>query len=410
MQYALQEPAEAANPKSEIRNPQSEPRLRLGFLDGIRAAAALYVVFHHAYQELLYRSQGGIPSAVLKSLRFLAFGHYAVDIFIVLSGYCLMLPVARSLSGELRGGIGQYVFRRARRILPPYYAAVIFSLLVITAVAALEHTAASSQSIANAFSPGVLLSHVALIHNLVPGASGSINPPLWSVGTEWQIYFLFPLLLLPIWRKFGVTAALVIGTAVGMLPVVFGATWMYGAAPWYIGLFAMGMLAAVLSFSTSAVYSWNRRMPWGAITTTLSAVFFTIGVVKMGWYQSNRWVADILAGAAAMALILTCVAAVRAKRLHHPVLRVLESKMAVKLGAFSYSIYLVHYPLLQLAHVTLFRMDVAPVVRAVVMLTLVPVAIVGVAYLFHLVFERKFMNPGAPDALRISRAAVRSAA
>ena len=50
--------------------------------------------------------------------------------FIVLSGYSLMIPAARN-GGELVGGFRRYIFRRARRILPPYYAALICSIALI---------------------------------------------------------------------------------------------------------------------------------------------------------------------------------------------------------------------------------------------------------------------------------------
>ncbi len=54
---------------------------------------------------------------------WLSWGQVAVDVFIVLSGYCLMLPVARA-GGALRGGPVGYMKRRARRILPPMLASL----------------------------------------------------------------------------------------------------------------------------------------------------------------------------------------------------------------------------------------------------------------------------------------------
>jgi peptidoglycan/LPS O-acetylase OafA/YrhL len=44
-----------------------------------------------------------------KTLRY---GNFAVAIFIVLSGYVLMLPVARSHNGYLPGGLWDYIQRR----------------------------------------------------------------------------------------------------------------------------------------------------------------------------------------------------------------------------------------------------------------------------------------------------------
>src|SRR4051812_41118914 len=70
--------------------------------------------------------------------RAFGFGHEAVAIFIVLSGYCLMLPVARRGESQLKGGFGSYLGRRAFRILPPYFAALGLSLLLIASSATLR--------------------------------------------------------------------------------------------------------------------------------------------------------------------------------------------------------------------------------------------------------------------------------
>src|ERR1051325_3590122 len=82
------------------RSPSLEPGaavakpVRLPYLDGLRALAAGYVVLFHAIPGFSAENLTG-PWRVLK--RAFAYGHEAVAIFIVLSGYCLMLPmVSRS--------------------------------------------------------------------------------------------------------------------------------------------------------------------------------------------------------------------------------------------------------------------------------------------------------------------------
>jgi len=100
----------------------AKPRLRLEFLDGIRGLAALYVVFHHISQ--IYMDANVQPLAGYYWFTpLMQLGHYAVAIFIVLSGFCLMIPVAQSVDGTLRGGLAGYAWRRVKRIVPAYYAA-----------------------------------------------------------------------------------------------------------------------------------------------------------------------------------------------------------------------------------------------------------------------------------------------
>ena len=101
---------------------------RLDFIDSLRALAALYVMICHAYHE----PGNGYHASWLINHIGLSYGHVAVDVFIVISGFCLMLPVTRR-NGEL-GSVRDFMRRRVRRILPPYYAALILSLLFIVTV------------------------------------------------------------------------------------------------------------------------------------------------------------------------------------------------------------------------------------------------------------------------------------
>src|SRR5205807_888516 len=103
------------------------------------------------------------------------FDHYAVTTFIVISGFCLMLPVAIA-GGTLKGGAKQFYQRRARRILPPYYAALALSVAIALA---------RGVPVTN----GSLISHALLIHDFGASWIFDINGALWSIAVEWQLYF-----------------------------------------------------------------------------------------------------------------------------------------------------------------------------------------------------------------------------
>ena len=108
-------------------------------------------------------------------------------------GDCLMMGIVRN-QGVLKEGLKTYVKRRAIRIIPPYYAAIAVSL-AITAV--LETTLVKGPPNWSDFQPDLLISHLLLIHNFHHDWIHAIDPPMWSVAVEWQIYFLLPLVLLP---------------------------------------------------------------------------------------------------------------------------------------------------------------------------------------------------------------------
>ena len=104
---------DASHSAPNLAKPDST-RIRLVYLDGIRGLAALYVVVFHVYQECIARRE--MPSLVLSAVKFIAYPQLPVAIFIVLSGYCLMLPVIRSGKAQIPGGLLHYIKRRARHI------------------------------------------------------------------------------------------------------------------------------------------------------------------------------------------------------------------------------------------------------------------------------------------------------
>lgn len=104
-------------------------KIRIDFLDGIRGASALFVVFFHA---MLFTGNGLQDSHnILLNLikQVVSIGHISVSIFIVLSGFCLAIPVVRN-NFFLKGGFKTYIERRANRIIMPYYFALLFSILL----------------------------------------------------------------------------------------------------------------------------------------------------------------------------------------------------------------------------------------------------------------------------------------
>ena len=113
-----------SEPRVSESTSTSPPRLHLAFLDGLRAVAALLVVVCHCHLLRVYLHHPP-PFGILSDL--FDGGGVWVNTFIVLSGFCLMLPVARS--GALRGGWLSFYKSRARRILPPLYAVMALAVI-----------------------------------------------------------------------------------------------------------------------------------------------------------------------------------------------------------------------------------------------------------------------------------------
>ncbi len=110
------------DPAAAINKPE---RLRLEWLDGVRGCAALFVVLHHTYISVF----PGFPiNNGPAGLGFLMFGHLAVVVFIVVSGFSLGLAPTRRRN-DLKHGSLTFYHRRAWRILPPYWVALILALI-----------------------------------------------------------------------------------------------------------------------------------------------------------------------------------------------------------------------------------------------------------------------------------------
>ncbi len=402
------------------------PPLHLDFLDGIRGCAAIYVLLFHIYELFLLYHPGKLSRLAQIASLWMGYGHYAVDVFIVLSGFCLMLPVVSGSppARHLRGGTGQYLLRRARRILPAYYAALVISLPLVFSLK-------DFQQIFQGRAPmvvGDILSHFVLLHNLHRDWNMGINGAMWSVATEWQIYFLLPLLLLPVWRRWGILAAVIVGFLVGLAPhFLLPSTWNYDwACPWYLGLFALGMLGAVIASSNSGpMRACYLRAPW-PLLLVLSAGICMIILLSHHTHSSaetpeishdnQKWILDAWIGVTTLCLILSC--AVQKRTDHFSLtksrdtksrdtksrdpesgdpesggrfwlLAIFESRLAMFLGGFSYSIYLLHEPLNEKMMVYLNRLTLpADLLWGLVLCVGAPLLLL-LCYLFHLVFERR---------------------
>jgi peptidoglycan/LPS O-acetylase OafA/YrhL len=367
-------------------------RVHLGHVDGLRALAAWVVYVNHAYGQTWLITAGQLPPPELSLFSYsLVLGHLSVSVFIVLSGFCLALPLIAH-GGELRGGWKAFYRRRARRILPPYYAALGLSLLLIFTI--LGEPTGTLWDVPILINWQRIVSHVLLLQNLF--GTGSINYVFWSIAVEWQIYILFPLLVL-VWRRLGpwptVGIALLIGysAATGL-----SHTRLVRASPHYLGLFTIGMLAAHVARSDRAPYpKLLRGVPWHGVAALsgLSAVGL---MVWQGFRLGHNvmLILDFLVGVFACALLVVSTRP-EGGRLR----AILAWKPLAAVGVFSYSIYLVHAPLLQLMWQYVFHpAGIGGSALFVWLMTAGFAVTLAISYAFHRVFEAPFMS--APAAAR----------
>lgn len=224
---------------------QAERSASLEMIDCLRGLAALGVALFHVRVTLWvgWREIAAHPDRYTAWDRGLAwlsaplpFMGSLVMLFFVISGFCIHWPMATGRALDWR----EYVCRRFFRIYPPYLAVVALSWLTCVA---LSHSDPPRVGIASAL----------MVQNYLGGATGgegagqlSTNWSLWSLPVEMELYLAYPLLLLGM-RRFGangvfMATALVSTAAAGLL--LSGAGWLQiNSARYLVVWFAGAWLA-----------------------------------------------------------------------------------------------------------------------------------------------------------------------
>ncbi len=328
-------------------------------LTGLRGLAAALIVAHHVY---LHTGLAPFLEPLQPALRH---GYLAVDLFFVLSGFVLSMTYGQwfdiSRSGALPGYL-RFIFRRIARLWPLHV--VILLALLMFKVDVYEHQPSLRSVLMNA----------AMVQAW--GFSSGINPPSWSISTEFLAAFLFPILALLALRG-RVTPFLCAAAVVAAL--LFCAT--HGPS---IGDARRGALDLF----------WN----YSFLPATRCLAGFTLGMLawRAGQIPVLRSVAAhpfigplaLLAAAALLVagapdLLIYPLFPLIVLGLHYgrsPAHRLLSVPPVHTVGALSYAIYLIHYELLMKSPLAWAPMPIV--------LTTYALATLLLAALAHVVVEK----------------------
>lgn len=373
---------------------------RLVAIDVLRGLAVLVVVICHL--PITWADLGAHPSPELTSSpgfrAALEYGRVGVHLFLILSGFCIHLAWARH--GDVTQGIdfGAFWRKRLRRLYPPYFVALVGTLVVAFLLHAVLRDATSSvgamfgyaSTLAFAVDLGLLL---LLAQNLTLASHRVGNGPFWSLALEEQLYMLY-FVLLTVRRRMGwravfamtLTVSLTWRTAGFLYKDALPETWGgIGPSRWFE--WALGAYAV-------EAYRGHVPLPsWAKHPATFAAFF---GLALFVTPAAGAWTApaalviirDPLWGLAFFVLVnALCRVSLEESRFARVALRL------AALGTISYSVYLVHVPLMVLVTRLAVHLGVDslallfPLRFAVAMLA-------GVLY-FRLV-ESRYLRPAAP--------------
>lgn len=302
---------------------------RLRPLDGLRGVAILLVLFYHVWDQL------GVALALpanLFPLSFLLAGNTGVTLFFLLSGFLVTRPFFHGLQrGELPS-LKQYALQRALRILPPYYAVALLGLL---------YTQQYDQWLS-------VLSFSAAGYDL-----GYFSAVWWSLATEIQFYILVPFLFLILSRSSPLKVALLCGGMLAAYLLVVG-KWTAAQVGFELQYrLILSVIGQMPAFLMGMLLAWLFKPGRQRLNAHVSELMLLGLLVLLAW---------VLLPAAAMGpkiyiwnapwyvlpetLLWGGVCWVMLSR-QQPVFSFLDNRLTRFFGRISFSLYLVHMPIIQ---------------------------------------------------------------
>jgi len=315
---------------------------RIPSLDGIRAISILMVIAVHTLQEV--NQTHSINSF------WYAFANATIGVyfFFVLSGFLITTLLLREHDKSGSIGLRGFYLRRAFRILPPIY-------FYIAVLVGLSWKWKIGISPANIWSALLFYSNYA---NADPTGRCWALLHFWSLGVEEQFYFLWPITLLLALRRSRRTAACCALAALIACPIIRVATYEFGNAYMRAAngsafqsradALMFGCLIALLwgTPKFERIYHRAAHAPW--ILPVF--LFFVSGLLSARY--GNYWdfpIGFTVDGVCISFILIWCI-----RNPSTPVGRFLNSKVMIRLGVLSYSLYIWQQLFLHPANVAIF--------------------------------------------------------
>ena len=290
-------------------------------IDGLRAIAVLSVLLFHADFEIF---QGGFVG---------------VDVFFVISGYL----ITRNIMDDFERGTFSFTafyIRRARRLLPAAFFVLLCALVIGAILLTPDHFAALGQSAIYAvFS----LSNIYFWQSSgYWDAAAEVKPLLhfWSLGVEEQFYFIWPVLLVLVLKlrgRFAVFILLIILAIISLLASEYFLD-KNPSTVFYLTPFR------AFEFCLGALVLWRPTVKF--LDEKLRSFLLLVGICLIAFSIFSYDAETRFPGLHALLPAFGTALAIAMSTKSTIISGVLTNRFSVLVGKFSYSIYLVHWPVI----------------------------------------------------------------
>lgn len=336
----------------DIGSASSATKQHLAFLDALRALASVAIVLHHF---ALYAPLRDIAAPLIGPLLdWLMHNARATQVFFVVGGYVM----ARSMAGK-RWDLKRlrlFLLQRYCRLGLPYIATMAFILIAYVFARGWLPEEVTGEDV----TMRQLLAHLVFLQGLL--GEENLSAGFWFICINFQLGLLYAVLLClrdtAIYRN-------------GDISKIVG---------WGLAAFSLLHLNLDVSFDNWALYFF----PYFYMGIILNRAVQNKGIAKEFWlyqallafalHQDWRW-------RLAMAALVAVTIYVVEKTGWRP--RWIKNPLFASLGKISYSLFLVHFPVLVLVATAFVRMEIDSPVAAVLGLIVAFFLSIGTAAAFH---------------------------
>jgi peptidoglycan/LPS O-acetylase OafA/YrhL len=318
-------------------------------MDALRGVSAMIVACVHGFQVFVLPYYGvGSPSHILTSL----LATHAVTMFFIVSGLMIYISTLRHRNADGTFQSARFAKARILRIYPPLIAAIVITILVYLIVQLLGLHGRESFRLGGelfvarervTFEWSALPSTFFLLYGAVPGAPPPVNMdgPLWTLSYEWWFYILI-FLSARLWNGWSFSTLLPLAAVGVMLLYSRNALFLWFFLIWLSG-FWLGHIYVKGQLFTDKF--WPRAT---ALAISALILMFVIG--------RGHLVSDLLNPfdtpsaqrmMVVVGVVLTLVVAILIRWVTSSGVRI--PKAISGLARFSYTLYVIHYPLLLLS-------------------------------------------------------------